>query len=382
MSQPAGGQGVTPIDPAAFVDGLLEIGYDYFCSVPCSYFGSVLSELESRPEVVYQVASVEAEAIAMAAGAALAGRNALVMIQNSGLGNCINPISSLLDPFEIPLVLLVSHRGATPDAPQHNMMGSITKDLLSLVSMPPRDVPSGQAEALEVFAQTLQRARAQSRPQGLVLGSKGLFAKGKPEAETYADRPSRLQATRAIAAALGEKTLVVASTGMVSRDVQTAADRKRNFYMVGSMGLASSIALGLATSQDGPVVVVDGDGSFLMRLGSLPTIGRYAPKNLLHVVLDNGTHSSTGGQRTAAANVDIPAVARAAGYRSAAALETLDELASEIAGFQTADGPRLVHFRIRSGNEPDPPRVERTLQEVRADFMAAIASDSAAAGAS
>jgi phosphonopyruvate decarboxylase len=377
MSEPSALTKATAICPQVFVDGLLEMGFDYFCGVPCSYFGPVLTELESRPELLYQVASVEAEAIAMAAGATLAGRNALVMLQNSGLGNCVNPISSLLAPFNIPLVMLISHRGldaVDKKAPQHDMMGAITYDLLRLLSVPAITMPVQSEEAaLEAFRQSLTGARAENRPYAVVLEGKP-FAKGHGEPEMFGGRPTRLQATQALRKGFQDSTLVVASTGMVSRDLQTAGDRQRNFYMVGSMGLASAIALGLASSQEEPVVVVDGDGSCLMRLGSLPTTGRYGPENLLHVVLDNGTHSSTGGQRTAAANVDFPELALSCGYASSAQVKTLEELTSEVAGFRSGDGPRLLHFRIRSGNDPDPPRVERSLPQVKSDFMKACQS--------
>lgn len=362
------------LDPEQFLDGLLALGYDFFCSVPCSYFAPLLSELSQRTELLYQVASVEAEAIASAAGAALAGRKPLVMLQNSGLGNCVNPVSSLLSPFGIPLVMLVSHRGidvADRKAPQHDMMGAITYDLLELLCVPAQRMPSEFEPAIRLFDESLKRSQSEGRPYAIVLEEKP-FRAHRSEPEFYPQRPTRQEAMQALQKGLAPAALVVASTGMVSRDLQTSGDRSENFYMVGSMGLASSIALGLASSlPERTVVVVDGDGSCLMRLGSLPTIGRYRPGNLLHVVLDNATHSSTGGQPTAASNVDFPALARAAGYRSATELHDLDELTRALREFTPGQGPRLVRFRIRSGNDPDPKRVERSLPEVKSDFMRA-----------
>ncbi len=363
--------------PKAFVDGLLNMGFNYFCSVPCSYFAPLLTELEGRTEVIYQVASVEAEAIGMATGATLAGRRALVLLQNSGLGNCVNPISSLLAPFAIPLVMLISHRGLDAQdkkAPQHDMMGRITYDLLALLDVPATTMPDECDAALETFRRALERAREECRPQAIVLEGK-FFTKLQAEPEVHGDRPSRLQAMVALQKGLTASTLVVASTGMVSRDLQTTGDRDGNFYMVGSMGLASAIGLGLASSGPKTVVVVDGDGSCLMRLGSLPTAGRYRPRNLLHVVLDNGTHSSTGGQSTAAGNVDFPKLALSCGYVSAVEVPSLDDLSAEVSGFTSGQGPRLLLFRIRSGNDPDPARVERGLPQVKNDFMKACSCD-------
>ena len=366
-----------PLSPRHFVDGLLALGYSYFSAVPCSYFAPVLTELSSRPEVTYQVASVEAEAIAMAAGASLAGRGALVMLQNSGLGNCVNPISSLLAPFGIPLVMLVSHRGldqADRKAPQHDLMAKITYDLLGLLEVPAKTFPAGMEAVLELFRDSLETARRENRPTAIVLEGRP-FGKERGEPEQYPERPSRLEAMRAISEGLGEDTLAIASTGMVSRDFQTSGDRAGNFYMVGSMGLASAIALGVASSHRGPVVVVDGDGSCLMRLGSLPTTGRYRPQNLLHLVLDNGSHSSTGGQVTASGNVDFPQLALACGYSAAETVEGLPQLTQAVGSFAPGQGPKFVHVRIRSGNDPDPPRVERTLPQVKADFMDACSRE-------
>ncbi len=356
-----------------FTDGLLEMGFDHFITVPCSYFGPLLIELQQRDGVDYQVASVEAEAVAMAAGVVLGGGTPLVMIQNSGLGNCVNPIASLLDPFGIPVVFLISHRGLVKDAPQHAMMGRVTYPLLELLSVPVTELPDEEVDALEAMKNALDAATQNCCSQALVLSGKP-FAAESCEPAVNLDRPSRLEAMRALREAIHEEMLVVASTGMVSRDLHTAGDRAGNFYMVGSMGLASSIALGLAGTTHKTVLVIDGDGSCLMRLGAFPTIGRYAPPNLLHVVLDNGTHSSTGGQATAAGNVDFPALALSCGYRSAATLEGMDQLKNDVASFVKGQGPRLLHVRIKSGNESDPPRVERTLRQIRADFSKACQS--------
>lgn len=346
------------------------MGFDHFITVPCSYFGPLLIELQRRDGVHYQVASVEAEAVAMAAGVVLGGGTPLVMIQNSGLGNCVNPIASLLEPFGIPVVFLVSHRGLVKDAPQHEMMGRVTYPLLELLSVPVAELPGDEVDALKALENALGAARQENCSQALVLSGKPFLVDSR-EPAVNADRPSRLTAMLALREAIHEEMLVVASTGMVSRDLHTAGDRKANFYMVGSMGLASSIALGLAGTTQKTVLVIDGDGSCLMRLGAFPTIGRYAPENLLHVVLDNGTHSSTGGQATAAGNVDFPALALSCGYRSAATLEELGQLKNDVASFVNGQGPRLLHVRIASGNESDPPRVERTLQQMREDFTKA-----------
>lgn len=364
---------MSSLPPCAFLDGLVHMGFDYFCGVPCSYFGPLLVELQQR-DLPYQVASIEADAVGMAAGAALGGAKPLVMLQNSGLGNTVNAISSLVAPFHIPMVLLVSHRGldkADKEAPQHDMMGHITYDQLKLLSIPAWSMPFQLDDALAVFAQALAQAENSQHPTAIVLEGKPFLADRK-ESPQHADRPTRLEAMQAISQGLTSETLVIASTGMVSRDLQTIEDRQANFYMVGSMGLTSSIGLGLASTTDKRVIVIDGDGSCLMRLGSLPTLGRYAPKNLLHIILDNASHSSTGGQATASPNVNFPSLALACGYPCARRAQTLDELTSAVRTFEVGQGPQLVYFSIQSGNAPNPARVERSLVQVKEDFMQAI----------
>ena len=146
----------------------------FWYTVPCSFFGPLLIELEHRAALTYQVASVEAEAVAMAAGAVLGGRTPLVMIQNSGLGNCVNPISSLLEPFGVPLTFLVSHRGAGKDAPQHEMMGRVTYPLLELLEVDAQEFPLTLEAALESLGDARVRTKTTGRSQGFRSDRKAL----------------------------------------------------------------------------------------------------------------------------------------------------------------------------------------------------------------
>ena len=147
-----------------------------------------------------------------------------------------------------------------------------------------------------------------------------------------------------------EQTAVVATTGKCGRELFTLADRRQHIYQVGSMGGASGMALGVALNTARRVVVLDGDGAALMKLGSLATIGAYGPRNLIHVVLDNGVHDSTGGQATVSASVDFAGVALACGYGFAAACATVDGFAEAFGQARAHPGPALIHVRIAPGS--------------------------------
>ena len=163
-------------------------------------------------------------------------------------------------------------------------------------------------------------------------------------------RPSRAEVLERVLAAVPDAAAVVATTGKCGRELFTLADRPQHLYQVGSMGCASAMGLGVALHSRRPVVVLDGDGAALMKLGSLATIGAQGPPNLVHVVLDNGVHDSTGGQPTVSPSVDFAEVALACGYASGA---TCDDLPGFEAAFRAAlaePGPHLVHARIRPGS--------------------------------
>ncbi len=182
----------------------------------------------------------------------------------------------------------------------------------------------------------------------------------------------RIDAIRVIVRALKDEPIVHA-TGMISRESFTAQDRPGNFYMIGSMGLNSAIALGVALSQpERDIVILDGDGSVLMNMGMLASIGELAPKNLIHIVLDNESYASTGGQRSISDKVSLARVAAAAGYKYVRQVRTPEELAAELEALGTRPRPLFLLVKVEPGNAPDLPRVSLTPQEIKARFMQAV----------
>lgn len=369
------------LNPAWFLDELDRHRIGCITGVPCSYVSGLYSMLEdgTRP---YFPATSEGEAVALAAGAWLAGSWGLVLAQNSGLGNMVNPLSSLTQPFEIPVVLGISRRGWPPgtDEPQHALMGEITPDLLRLLGIRTSNLDPDPAAAALQLVRAMERC-AERASTAWVL-EKGVFDNAAPSCEV-ADpgRPPRVvvrelrggpRPTRADVLkswlALGIPRPTVATTGYTSRELYGLDDRDNHFYLVGSMGCAPALGAGLAVAGL-PVAVLDGDGALLMRMGSLATLARHVRTPLLHVVLDNGRHESTGGQRTNGGGIDFAAAALACGYRAAWRCDgraAVDAALREAVDDQ--EGCVLVHCLVRPGIEAKPPRPKQTLPELALRF--------------
>ncbi len=362
------------IEAQCFIDAAAARGLDFWSGVPCSFLTPLINRVASagagRDATHYVGAASEGEAVAIASGAWLGGRGGVVICQNSGLGNAVNPLTSLNHPFRIPLLLIVTWRGqpGLQDEPQHALMGRITQDLLSLCEVPNRPFPR-RVEAIGAALDAAARQfEAASLPFALVMeqGSVAEQTLSQPTPQTqppgvrhdlrrHGERPARARLLERMLALLPERAAVIATTGKSGRELFTLSDRPQHLYQVGSMGGAAGMALGVAlTVPQRPVVALDGDGAALMKLGSLATIGAQAPSNLLHLLLDNGVHDSTGGQATVSASVDFAEVALACGYRAAWSVD--DEagfeqaLAAALAMMPSRQGPVMLHARIRPGS--------------------------------
>jgi phosphonopyruvate decarboxylase len=279
------------------------------------------------------------------------------------------------------------------DEPQHELMGRITGHLLEVMEVPWEYFPSEAAGVGPVLARADRYMQREGRPYALVM-RKGTVAPyeepPKPLAirardrqvatedcfhEVPEGRPARAEALqRVVDLTSVDGTVVVATTGYTGRELAALADRPNQLYVVGSMGCASSLALGLSLARpDLRVVVVDGDGAALMRMGNLATIGAYGHSSLAHLLLDNEAHESTGGQATVSPGVDFAAVARACGYGSAVQGDRLEVIDRVLAG-DPAAGARFGRLKIRSGTLPDLPRPALGPADVRERLMRHIGS--------
>lgn len=358
-------------------------GFDFWTGVPCSFLTPMINRVISDPANRYVGAASEGEAVAIAAGAWLAGRKTVMMCQNSGLGNTVNPLTSLNWPFRIPTLMIVTWRGqpGLKDEPQHELMGQITGSMLDAMQVPHTLFPTETGNV----AGALDHAEAVMAETGLpfaLIMQKGSVEDGGldqapapvPPRGTLADhlesaaRPPRADVLRRFLELVPLDAAVIATTGKCGRELFTLDDRDQHLYQVGSMGCASAMGLGTALNTDRQVVVLDGDGAALMKMGNMATIGAEAPANLIHVVLDNGVHDSTGGQATVSAGVEFAEVALASGYPRAARTDSVDGFADAFRAALASDGPHLIHVRIAPGSMADLGRPTVKPPEVAARF--------------
>ena len=341
-------------------------GYDFYTGVPCSFLTPFINRTISSEKTDYVGATSEGEAVAIAAGAWLGGRKTVVMCQNSGLGNCVNPLTSLNYPFRIPTLLIVSWRGqpGVTDEPQHELMSQITHSLLETIRIRSLTFPRAPEEVLPILEAVEIEIEEKNLPFGLVMeketvqeatlgeqrhntNPKGKYSDLSSQQE---DLPTRFILLESILNTISEETAVIASTGKCGRELFTIADRKQHLYQVGSMGCALSMGLGVSLNTEKPVLVIDGDGAALMKLGSLATTGSCAPRNLIHIVLDNGVHDSTGGQATVSSNVNFAEVALACGYSLGIYCNTASSFFEALSYAHKENGPALIHARIKPGS--------------------------------
>jgi phosphonopyruvate decarboxylase len=302
------------------------------------------------------------------------------MFQNSGLGNAVNPLTSLTWTFRIPILLIVTWRGEPgghADEPQHELMGQITPRMLELMDIPWAFFPDSEAAIAPTLDAAVASMQASQRPHALVMrkGSVADSVLGGRLREPAARQPAavsrrpasarRHDMLTAIRAADSGQDVLVATTGYMGRELYALGDRANQLYMVGSMGCAVSLALGIALTQPRRrVIAIDGDGAALMRLGALSTVGYQRPDNLVHIVIDNGQHESTGGQATVSPHVDFCAIAAACGYPRVATASEPAELAALLGA--PAAGPLFIHVPVLPGVPANLPRPVITPAEVAA----------------
>lgn len=363
----------------AFLAAARERGFRLWSGVPCSYLEPFINSVISCGDLRYVAAANEGDAVAIGAGAELGGVKSVVLFQNSGLGNAVNPLTSLTHTLRLPVLLIPSLRGepgGPPDEPQHELMGAITTRLLELVEIPWEYFPREEADVAPALDRAVAHMREHHRPYALVMraGSVEPVHESAPLAvhtmpRVVASGPAaeptltRTEALRAVQDAIGDEDVVVATTGYTGRELFALDDRPNQLYMVGSMGCASSLGLGLALARpDRRVVVLDGDGALLMRLGALATVGYERPANLVHVVLDNGVHESTGGQSTVSRSIDFCALARACGFPASARADTAEALTQQL---QPARAElSFVHVTLQPGTPAGLPRPDLAPHQV------------------
>ncbi len=381
------------IEANEFVEAARELGFRRYTGVPCSFLTPFINYVINDDTLEYVSSANEGDALATAAGAAIGGERSVVMMQNSGLGNAVSPITSLSYVFRIPVLIITTHRGqpGVKDEPQHELMGQITEQLFELMRVPWETFPKQPEEIAPALQRAFDYMQKEQRPYAFVM-EKGTVAKHELKKNPVNDitarhrevlyrqqdsakRVDRNAALRKIIEKTPvDKTLVIATTGYTGRELFAIEDRSNQIYMVGSMGCASSLGLGVALARpDLKIVIIDGDGAGLMRMGNFTTIGSYGGNNLIHILLNNEVHDSTGSQATVAGNIDFAKVAEASGYAVSMSGNQLS-LIDELFELDANDGPVFGHLKISAGTIENLPRPDVTPSEVLNRAMQHIGS--------
>ena len=358
------------IRPEFFIEELREKGIDCFAGVPDSLLKNICAYITDHFDAAHNIiAANEGAAVGIAVGHYLAtGLPACVYMQNSGEGNIINPLASLTDRevYNIPVLLVIGWRGkpGVHDEPQHVKQGKVTTGLLNVMGIDYTVLSKDEDKAGAQIKKAVDYMQRTKECYALVIEKDTFDNYQLSTVNSQLELTlSREEAIRTVAAALGEKDCIVSTTGMISRELfeyRTAMNQghERDFLTVGSMGHASQIALGIAMAKpDRRVWCFDGDGATIMHMGSMAIVANKAPKNYVHVVFNNGAHDSVGGQPTVGLDIDLPAIAKAVGYKEAITVCSKEELEKELSTLNsqlsTLGGPIFLEIRVKKGNRKD-----------------------------
>ncbi len=370
------------IDIASFSNKLHDSGIEFITGVPDTLLNDFCLHIEdSWSKDRHVIAANEGNAIGLAAGYHLAtGTIPLVYMQNSGIGNTVNPLLSLThgQVYCMPMILLIGWRGerGSNDHAQHKKQGEVTPLLLETMDVPYKVVPDNTEEALSILKWALEVAITSNSPVAL-LATKGVFEKGEKAGFNSENEQllSREEAINVVLDSIPENSIVVASTGRATRELYELRNIRKeshenDFLNVGAMGHTSSIALGIAMATEREVVCLEGDSSAIMHLGSFSTTGLMKPSNFLHIVLNNGVHESVGGQKSAGFNVDLTEIAKHCGYVTIEkSVKTIEEINTAIKTFNDSDGPAFMEIIIRKGIRKDMPPLRFDLINSKNELM-------------
>lgn len=362
------------VSPTLFLDSLARAGVDTVLTLPCSAFAGVLDALDGDARFEHLAMTSEAEGVGIAAGAWMSGRTPVLVVQNSGFCDAINPIGSLLDTFKIPVAFFVSCRGGfgVADEPQHALVGERFTGMVKALGLSMTVLPSEDAAAEAAITDILTLSQTTAEPVVIAVPVGALSRQSdrrprvrkRPELPAKPARPgpapdrvggdcgSRREVLATVRRTAPPDSLLVCSTGYIGRELFELGDADTQLYVAGSMGCASAIGFGLARCTSRLILVLDGDGAAVMRLGNMATIGSGGAGRLIHLVFNNGVFESTGGQPNLARGVDFAAVAQACGYSaSSQRVHSLAHLADALANAVNTGSrtePVLLDLMIQS----------------------------------
>lgn len=369
------------IDPKKFTKILIENDITFFTGVPDSHLNGFCQHIEEPDSLGENViAANEGNAVAIAAGYHLAtGKIPLVYMQNSGLGNVVNPLASLNDKavYDIPAILLIGWRGepGVKDHDQHKLQGEITTKLLDIMEIPYKVLEDDELMMIDIVKWAAEETKISGRSAAIIV-KKGVFTGDKSNIVGTEYPMIREDAIRTIIDNMPDDTIYIATTGRATRELyilreEAEQSHKCDFLNVGAMGHASSIALGIALASKGrKVVCLDGDASALMHMGAFVIGPKTHASNLIHVVLNNGVHESVGGQNSGGHDIDFTTIASGAGYETAGKpISDAEELAETIKELSKRDRAAFIDVRISKGMREDLGPLKASLKECKKQLM-------------
>ncbi|MGN0298391.1 MAG: phosphonopyruvate decarboxylase [Lachnospiraceae bacterium] len=365
------------------VENLVKIiGADFYTGVPDSQLKSLCNYLmdtygiDSKHHVI---AANEGNCTALAAGYHLAtGKVPVVYMQNSGEGNIINPVASLLNDkvYAIPMIFIVGWRGepGVHDEPQHIYQGEVTVKLLEDMDITSYILSKDTTEEeLEQVMVKFRKILARGKDVALIVRKGAISYSGKVDYKNN-HTMKREEIIRHIVQVTGEDP-IVSTTGKASRELfeireVNGQSHKYDFLTVGSMGHSSSIALGVAINKpDTKIWCVDGDGAVLMHMGAMAVLGSNQPKNMVHIIINNGAHETVGGMPTVAGNINLVAIAKACGYAYAVSVEDFETLDAELLEAKKRDALSMIEVKCSIGARENLGRPTTTALENKQNFM-------------
>ena len=371
------------ISPKYFYDSLIANGTDFFAGVPDSLLKNFCAYItDNAPADKHIISANEGSATALATGYHFAtGKIPLIYMQNSGEGNMINPLLSIVDPdvYSVPMMIVIGWRGepGVHDEPQHVKQGKVTCDLLDAMKIPYSILGAGNCNKCldKALAKAYEYIKANNAPYALVI-KKGTFEDYTLQNNTTVEADmSREEAIEKIMLSAPETAAFVSTTGMASRELYELRDKhgqghSKDFLTVGGMGHASQIALSIAMQKkDRLIYCIDGDGASIMQMGGMATIGTRNPSNMVHIVLNNGAHDSVGGQPTVGRQIDLCGIAKACGYGNVVKASTKEELDAILKDKNTFDKLTFIEVLVRKGARKDLGRPKTTPQENKKAMM-------------
>lgn len=341
---------------------LEENGVTFFTGVPDSYLNGFCNYALANRGERNIIAANEGNAVGIAAGHYFAtGEIPLVYLQNSGMGITVNPLVSLADKdvYAVPMLLLIGWRGqgnTEPKHPQHKLQGEITPGLLEIMHIPYTVLEDDDSHFAETIAKAIAYCKETRQPYGLIA-PKGVMADpDKPNNVDDTYPMSREEAIEVILDNMPKDTVYSATTGRATRELFFLRERRgegkeHDFLNVGSMGHASSVALGIALAKpDRPVVTLDGDSACMMHMGAMTMVSKVNAPNYLHIVLNNGAHESVGGQPSAGQKIDLTKIAEGCGYVTVGhPVTTAKELAEALKILRGVNKAGFIDVRIHKG---------------------------------